>query len=352
MSNTRAASVAARVKSRRELSHLAGDARVGAHSKRMLRAVQVRWLRTMWKLLVLAGVVAGGVSGVVVLFVPDALVPYLIGAIVASTFWGVHFLMMITGGVASLWSGILGEYWTAQELRSLKRRGWMSINHFMLDGSDIDHVLVGPGGFFAIETKFRSDWQSSRPYLDEIGRTAARATRALRMRIDPRKDNVRGIVVMWGWGVADYEFPHECDGVSFVAGADLQDFIAALPNVVDESEVLTAFERLSAYVARRDIGEELQSGALPKTIQSAIFDLLFVLMSGLGTALTVTSSAAIRPHGLWSLVTAATLAGLCMWVRSIRRQSVRVRLITTATLTTAGALSVLIGVILAINGFG
>lgn len=205
MGSTGAFSVAARVKSRRELARLAGDARAGAHSRRMLHAAQVRWLKAMWKLLVVAALIAVGVCGGVVLFAPDAVVPYLIGAIVASTFWGVHFLMMITAGVASLWSGILGEYWTAHELRALKRRGWMTINHFMLEVSDIDHVLVGPGGFFAIETKYRSDWQRSRPHLQEIRRTATHATRALRMRIDPRKDNVRGIVVMWGWGVADIE---------------------------------------------------------------------------------------------------------------------------------------------------
>jgi hypothetical protein len=351
MLNTRAASVAARVKSHRELTRLAGDARVGAHSKRMLRVVQVRWLRTMWKLLVLACVIPAGVCLLVALFAPHALVPYLIGGIVASTFWGVHFLMMITGGVASLWSGILGEYWTAQELRRLKRRGWMSVNHFMLDGSDIDHVLVGPGGFFAIETKFRSDWRSARPYLNEIGRTATHATRALRMRIDPRKDNVRGIVVMWGWNTADCELPAEFDGVSFVAGADFQDLIAALPDVVDESEVLRVFERLSAYVARRDIGEELQSGALPRSIQTAIFDLSFVVMSGLVTALVVTSSAAVYPHGLWSLLTAAALAGVSVWLRRSRPQSLRVRLITTTALTMAGTLSVLIGLVLAISAF-
>ena len=154
---------------------------------------------------------------------------------------------------------------------------------------------------------------------------------------------------MWGWGVGDLALPPECDGVAFVAGTDFQDFIAALPDVVEEPEIKTTFARLSAYVAARDVGEGLHSGVLPRTIQSATFDLLFVVMSGLTVALVVSSSAAIRPHGLWSLVTAATLAGFCIWIRRKRQQNVRVRLTTTAGLTTAGALFLLIGAILVIN---
>lgn len=105
----------------------------------------------------LVTVLAGLAAGFVHVFVWQPVAPYAIGALLASAAWWVYAMMLETGGIASKRSGITAEEWTADELRKLRREGWTVVNHVMLVHADVDHVVLGPGGFLAIETKFRSD---------------------------------------------------------------------------------------------------------------------------------------------------------------------------------------------------
>ena len=57
---------------------------------------------------------------------------------------------------ATLQSGELGERHVADVLEELRRDGYRPIHDIVGDGFNVDHVLVGPGGIFAIETKYRS----------------------------------------------------------------------------------------------------------------------------------------------------------------------------------------------------
>jgi len=52
--------------------------------------------------------------------------------------------------------GERGELHVADALEELRVEGYKPIHDIVADGFNIDHVLVGPGGVFAIETKFRS----------------------------------------------------------------------------------------------------------------------------------------------------------------------------------------------------
>lgn len=85
----------------------------------------------------------------------------------------------LVGGGAALWSltvqvtgtapvmmGDTAEMWTAMELRRLQSRGWRIVNHFVLAKDDIDHVLVGPGGAYVVETK----WATGREVCCELAR--------------------------------------------------------------------------------------------------------------------------------------------------------------------------------------
>ncbi len=51
--------------------------------------------------------------------------------------------------------GVAGERVVGQEVRELLRHGFHVFHDFPLDGENIDHVVVGPSGVFAIETKYR-----------------------------------------------------------------------------------------------------------------------------------------------------------------------------------------------------
>ena len=78
----------------------------------------------------------------------------IVGLGVAGTAGALWLWIVEATGTAPTMMGDLGEQWTAQELRRLRRSGWQVVNHVTLTAPDIDHVLVGPGGMFAIETKW------------------------------------------------------------------------------------------------------------------------------------------------------------------------------------------------------
>lgn len=52
--------------------------------------------------------------------------------------------------------GERGERRVAEILQQLRRHGYRSFDDLQADGFNIDHVVVGPSGVYAIETKFRS----------------------------------------------------------------------------------------------------------------------------------------------------------------------------------------------------
>ena len=52
--------------------------------------------------------------------------------------------------------GERGERHVADMLEELRSNGYRPIHDIVGDGFNVDHVLVGPGGVFAIETKYRS----------------------------------------------------------------------------------------------------------------------------------------------------------------------------------------------------
>jgi nuclease-like protein len=79
-------------------------------------------------------------------------------------------LAIAATGVAAVWfrrliprarrlnRGELGERVVADVLEELRIDGYKPVHDIVADRFNIDHVLVGPGGVFAIETKFRSGY--------------------------------------------------------------------------------------------------------------------------------------------------------------------------------------------------
>jgi hypothetical protein len=52
--------------------------------------------------------------------------------------------------------GYEGEVAVAQELNQLMRQGYYVFHDFVADGFNIDHVIIGPTGVYAVETKARA----------------------------------------------------------------------------------------------------------------------------------------------------------------------------------------------------
>lgn len=79
---------------------------------------------------------------------------YLIAAL-ACIFWYAYKLVKTAGRRRILLQAIEAEFATAQELEILKASGCKIFHDIQAAKFNIDHVLVGPGGVFAIETKSR-----------------------------------------------------------------------------------------------------------------------------------------------------------------------------------------------------
>src|SRR5512133_3602705 len=120
---------------------------------RRLRAAEwATWTRTLpWRVAAILGIgVSGGVLGR--LLVPQlGLVVGALGAMAAG--WGLRFR---PSPDASAWRrGAAGERCTARLLGQLGRQGWAVLHDLAIPGSQVnlDHVVIGPGGVFVIDSK-------------------------------------------------------------------------------------------------------------------------------------------------------------------------------------------------------
>lgn len=285
-----------RLLQQRRIRVLASDARAGSWARRRARVTQREYLRERWRLH------AGLMIGLLVLTLVVAwLMPtgFLRGLVVGA---------LLVAGPAALWSwtlqvtgtapvvmGDMAEQWTAGELRKLRTRGWRMVNHFVLAKDDVDHVLVGPGGAYAFETKWsatswRSDFGQAR--LREAVAQAKANARILRLwhPLKSRQVTVEPVVVLWGGGVKDWpvgERISQVEGATVLTGHALPTWAAdRCATALREEQIAEVWSALDAQVTRRDAIDELNH-PVPASVEeivtriglaflSSVFGLLFV----------------------------------------------------------------------------
>jgi hypothetical protein len=120
---------------------------------RQLRAAEwAAWSRTLpWRVAILLGIGAGG--GVLGSLLAPRLGLVLGGLGAVAAGWGLRFR---PSPDAVAWRrGAAGERRTAQLLDPLKQHGWAVLHDLAVPHSqaDIDHVVIGPGGVFVIDSK-------------------------------------------------------------------------------------------------------------------------------------------------------------------------------------------------------
>ena len=80
---------------------------------------------------------------------------WLIFAIILTILSAISFMRLLHVA-RRLNRGERGELHVADVLEELRSDGYKPVHDIVGDGFNIDHVIVGPGGVFAIETKYRS----------------------------------------------------------------------------------------------------------------------------------------------------------------------------------------------------
>ena len=192
--------------------------------------------------------------------VPRAARGFYFGAAVASVFWLVAVLVRDGSGSHRAQHGADGEEHTAAVLRSLARDGWRVIHDIQFGGFNVDHVAVGPGGIYAIETKNTSaHWNltSARDgqYLAEAIDQARFGARKIRLLLDEvAQVAVRPMLICWGPGIGDLAGQAVLHGdVLVAAGRDARRLLRDLDrDPVDPFTIDCIAERLEAYVRSRD----------------------------------------------------------------------------------------------------
>ncbi len=164
--------------------------------------------------------------------------------------------------------GAEAEQWTAAELSKLDHR-WSVFHDVPLSQSNVDHVAIGPGRVYAIETKWtaRSDVDRFlRGATWQAARQATELSAELHQRGAGRK--VRPLLVVWGPGMADRlgEKPRAVNKVPVVAGHHSDIWRDRMTGALDRLEAdRPATQALLALIAE----DESQLGAVPAAEDNA-----------------------------------------------------------------------------------
>jgi hypothetical protein len=170
----------------------------------------------------------------------------------------------VVSGVHTRGIGVDAERFTSQVLRKLDRRRWVVVDHVSFDRYDIDHVVVGPGRVFAVETKWRASPVERAQFAQLAARANKHAERLARLlRSEGAPATVTPLLVIWGPGShAMTRAVEEIDGVKVVAGPRSKRWLRRLEASGNGIElnfpVVRALER---YVERRDAYLERNGGA-------------------------------------------------------------------------------------------
>jgi Nuclease-related domain len=213
-------------------------------SWRRLRAVEwAAWIRTLpWRVAVILGM--GAVGGVFGSLLAPRLGLVLGGLAATAAGWG---LRCRPSPDAIAWRrGSAGERRTARLLDPLERHGWAVLHDLAVPGSraNIDHLVIGPGGVFVIDSKqYRGRlqldpagrlWHGRYPLTPTLQAVSFEADQAASALPDPGVAvvpimAVHGAQVPWGKVVVE--------GVPVVTARRLPSMLRQLPAVLGPERV-------------------------------------------------------------------------------------------------------------------
>jgi hypothetical protein len=211
---------------------------------RRLRAAEwAAWTRTLpWRLAATLGIGAGG--GVLGSLLAPRLGLVLGGLAAVVVGWGLRFRP--TSDATAWRRGAVGERHTARLLGPLERLGWVVLHDLAVPGSEanIDHLAIGPGGVFVIDSKqYRGRlqldpsgrlWHGRYPLAPTLRAVSFEADQAAQVLPDP------GVVVLPILAVHGAQVPWGkvvMDGVPVVTARRLPSMLRQLPAVLGPKRV-------------------------------------------------------------------------------------------------------------------
>lgn len=188
--------------------------RPGEHARSQLRYDWRHTATTNVRVLVVLVAVAGVLCAVELLLpAPLWWRSYLLGFFTASLLGIAIWALDLFSGTYNLRLGVMGEQATAEAVlgRRQRREGWRLVNGLYFGGhGDVDHLLIGPGGVFVLESKWTNvPWTLTEKGLagttgrDPIAQArdgARKVESMLRFGRERFEVAVHPVVVLWGPG--------------------------------------------------------------------------------------------------------------------------------------------------------
>jgi hypothetical protein len=222
-----------------------------SYPARQLRRRRNAWMRRNVRIvviLVVGTLVLGAVSSVLLLTTPMPVRLYLLGVTHAGMIAaGLHLMnsAFLAHDQQAVWQmrGAWGEDNTRSELQRAKRKRhiWGWVDSVELQAGDIDHIVVTRrGGVVIIDSKWRNQiTREDVPAMaDSARRAALRAEGVLRTllkresgakhRTRAQPVSVTAAVVLWGAARTDVPNDANVDGVRFLDGRQLLDWLEQL----------------------------------------------------------------------------------------------------------------------------
>ena len=181
--------------------------------------------------------------------------------------YAVYRFLNLRKRMRSLRLGLEGEKVVGRHLEALRANGYRVFHDIPAKGFNVDHVLVGPAGVFAIETKTYSKpvkgdakatydgdrilvngWEPERNGVAQV-RAVRDWVRDLLFETTGKHYQVRGVVLMPGWWIDPPADKARAD-VWVLNPKALLSFLEHEPVVLKEEDVALVSSRLSNYVTR------------------------------------------------------------------------------------------------------
>lgn len=306
---------------------LASDERAGRYARTKARESYRELVRTAWLPLSTLAVGILSAFGLAATFADGpGQRGFALGFGVAAAAGTTVNLVLTASGAAPLIMGEQAEQWTAQELRVLLAHGWELVNHVSLDGyGDIDHVLVGPGGVFAIETKWSaSAWRERDSRLLGGLRYAEAKAKQLELWHDVRRHGrpaVTPVLVLWGKAAHSFKDAQGArkragSGTLVLAGSELQAWaLRQSRGVVTPAQINGVWSALAAQSEHTDRRDPI----IPMSLAKLAMTSFLAVAAGLVTFLVLLQLAVFTHSPFVGLAGAASLLLGCWRLRGRER---------------------------------
>lgn len=328
----------------RRMRALASDRRAGTYPRGRVRRAHRDYVRRHVRILLLAFALFGATTAVPAFIVRSELGRgVVIGLGVAGSVGVLCQWIVMATGTGPLMMGELAEQWTASELRKLCSEGWRLVNHFSLDGRDMDHVLVGPGGIVVLETKWSATAWDDGWHADRIARAASSVGESAKrlalwhemktLQLPPPKS----AVLLWGGD--ESSLPMRPSGpVHLLHGSQAARRIRAFPtDVLSAHQVEQAWTVLDKHAATRDPADA-RNWPMPPSAGELAGRLAVSVLTGLGAFVAAVEILDVTRSG-WITVLASIGLGAAA---SPLRRFARARLVVTGWQTGIATVLVLI----------